>query len=190
MRLERVRAAVGQQTAKMNRLPAFDGVDENRIRLQIRLADAHDVLIDDAPRADVQMPHLGVPHLPFRQPDREARGVERGPRAVAEEGGEARFLRRGDGVVLGFAAAAEAIEDDENDERTLGHRKALDHIISAMKTRDEALALLHEYTKTDSLRKHALAVEQAMKACARKYAPDEDPVLWGMACLLHDFDYE
>src|SRR5213079_655196 len=36
----------------------------------------------------------------------------------------------------------------------------------------------------------ALAVEQAMKACARKYAPDEDPVRWGMAGLLHDFDYE
>ena len=59
-----------------------------------------------------------------------------------------------------------------------------------MKTRDEALALLHEYTKTDSLRKHALAVEQAMKACARKYAPGEDAVLWGMCGLLHDFDYE
>jgi putative nucleotidyltransferase with HDIG domain len=58
------------------------------------------------------------------------------------------------------------------------------------KTRDDALALLHEYTKTDSLRKHALAVEQAMKACARKYAPAEDPVRWGMAGLLHDFDYE
>jgi len=59
-----------------------------------------------------------------------------------------------------------------------------------VKTRDEALALLHEFTRTDSLRKHALAVEQAMKACARKYAPDEDPVRWGMAGLLHDFDYE
>jgi putative nucleotidyltransferase with HDIG domain len=58
------------------------------------------------------------------------------------------------------------------------------------KTRDEAIALLHQYTKTDSLRKHALAVEQAMKACARKYAPAEDPVKWGMAGLLHDFDYE
>ncbi len=58
------------------------------------------------------------------------------------------------------------------------------------KTRDDALALLHEYTRTDSLRKHALAVEQAMKACARKYAPDEDAVRWGMAGLLHDFDYE
>ena len=58
------------------------------------------------------------------------------------------------------------------------------------KTRDDALALLHQYTKSESLRKHALAVEQAMKACARKYAPDEDPVRWGMAGLLHDFDYE
>jgi len=59
-----------------------------------------------------------------------------------------------------------------------------------VKTRDEALALLHEYTKTDSLRKHALAVEHAMKACARKYAPDEDETLWGMTGMLHDFDYE
>ena len=58
------------------------------------------------------------------------------------------------------------------------------------KTREEALAILHQYTKTNSLRKHALAVEQAMKACARKYAPGEDPVRWGMAGLLHDFDYE
>jgi len=59
-----------------------------------------------------------------------------------------------------------------------------------MKSRQEALDLLHEFTKTDSLRKHALAVEQAMKACARKFAPDEDPERWGMAGLLHDFDYE
>jgi putative nucleotidyltransferase with HDIG domain len=59
-----------------------------------------------------------------------------------------------------------------------------------VRTRDEALALLHEFTKTDSLRKHALAVEHAMKACARKYAPDEDELLWGMTGLLHDFDYE
>jgi len=58
------------------------------------------------------------------------------------------------------------------------------------RTRDEALALLHEFTKSDSLRKHALAVEHAMKACARKYAPDQDPMHWGMTGLLHDFDYE
>jgi len=59
-----------------------------------------------------------------------------------------------------------------------------------VKTREDAIALLHQYTKSDSLRKHALAVEQAMKACARKYAPDEDPVRWGICGLLHDFDYE
>lgn len=59
-----------------------------------------------------------------------------------------------------------------------------------MKTRDDALALLHQYTKGDSLRKHALAVEQAMKACARKFAPNEDPQRWGICGLLHDFDYE
>lgn len=58
------------------------------------------------------------------------------------------------------------------------------------KTRDEALALLHRYTQSDSLRKHALAVEQAMKACARRFAPEEDEVRWGMCGLLHDFDYE
>jgi len=56
------------------------------------------------------------------------------------------------------------------------------------KTRDDAIELLHRYTKTDSLRKHALAVEQAMRACARKYGGDEN--LWGICGLLHDFDYE
>ena len=57
-----------------------------------------------------------------------------------------------------------------------------------MPTRDEALALLHEHTKTDQLRKHGLAVEAAMRAYARKYGEDEE--LWGIVGLLHDFDYE
>ncbi|MGB6122259.1 MAG: HAD family hydrolase, partial [Bacteroidota bacterium] len=43
--------------------------------------------------------------------------------------------------------------------------------------RDEALGLLHEYTKSDSLRKHALGVEAAMRAYARKYGEDEE--VWG-----------
>ena len=59
-----------------------------------------------------------------------------------------------------------------------------------MKSRDEALTVLYEFTRSDSLRKHALAVEKAMQACARKYAPEEDPVRWGICGLLHDFDYE
>jgi len=55
-------------------------------------------------------------------------------------------------------------------------------------TREEALALLHEYTDNENLRKHMYAVEAAMRAYARKYGEDED--LWGVTGLIHDFDYE
>ena len=57
-----------------------------------------------------------------------------------------------------------------------------------MPTRQEAFQLLTEYTKTESLISHALAVEAAMRAYARKYSQDEE--LWGIVGLLHDFDYE
>jgi len=60
-----------------------------------------------------------------------------------------------------------------------------------MPDRDEAWELLCEYTKGDSLRKHAVAVETAMRACAGRYgAPDADVDEWGLVGLLHDFDYE
>lgn len=55
-------------------------------------------------------------------------------------------------------------------------------------SRSDALALMHEYTASDSLRKHMLAVEAAMRAYAAKF--DEDPERWGLAGLIHDFDYE
>ena len=55
-------------------------------------------------------------------------------------------------------------------------------------TREEALSLLFEYTKTESLRKHALAVEAMMRAYARRFNESEEE--WGIAGLLHDFDYE
>lgn len=55
-------------------------------------------------------------------------------------------------------------------------------------TRQEAFDLLCTYTKTDPLRKHALAVEAAMTAYARKLGEDEE--LWSVVGLLHDFDYE
>jgi putative nucleotidyltransferase with HDIG domain len=55
-------------------------------------------------------------------------------------------------------------------------------------TRDEALALMHEYTASDALRKHMYAVEIAMRAMAEREG--EDPDTWGLVGLLHDFDYE
>lgn len=54
--------------------------------------------------------------------------------------------------------------------------------------RSGTLALLHEYTKSESLRKHALAVETAMRAYAKKFSADEE--VWGITGLIHDFDYE
>ena len=54
--------------------------------------------------------------------------------------------------------------------------------------RDQALAILHEYTETESLRKHAYSVEAAMRAYAKKYNENEE--LWGSVGLIHDFDYE
>lgn len=55
-------------------------------------------------------------------------------------------------------------------------------------TRDEGWQLLCEYCPTDSVRKHGLAVEAAMRHYARHFGADEE--VWGLAGLLHDFDYE
>ena len=59
---------------------------------------------------------------------------------------------------------------------------------SELPSRDAALALMHEYTASDSLRKHMYAVEAAMRAYAERHG--EDVERWGLAGLMHDFDYE
>jgi predicted hydrolase (HD superfamily) len=63
-------------------------------------------------------------------------------------------------------------------------------------TRESAWSLLTEFTQSESLRKHALAVEACMRACARKFGASSEGVsqdaenLWGVTGLIHDFDYE
>lgn len=54
--------------------------------------------------------------------------------------------------------------------------------------RDSAIALMHEYTASESLRKHMLSVEAAMRGYATRLG--ENPERWGLAGLMHDFDYE
>ncbi len=55
-------------------------------------------------------------------------------------------------------------------------------------TYPQALALMHEYTKNEALRKHMYAVESAMRAYAKRYGEDEER--WAIVGILHDFDYE
>jgi putative nucleotidyltransferase with HDIG domain len=55
-------------------------------------------------------------------------------------------------------------------------------------TREHAWTLLTEYTTSESLRKHALAVEAAVRGYARTFGEDEE--VWGVVALLHDFDYQ
>ena len=61
-------------------------------------------------------------------------------------------------------------------------------IVDTLPTRDSAWALLTEWTSSESLRKHALAVEASVRGYARLFGEDEEA--WGAVALLHDFDYE
>jgi predicted hydrolase (HD superfamily) len=59
-------------------------------------------------------------------------------------------------------------------------------------TRNDAWEILTEFTQSESLRKHALAVEACMRACARKFGDGsaQEENLWGVVGLIHDFDYD
>jgi predicted hydrolase (HD superfamily) len=60
--------------------------------------------------------------------------------------------------------------------------------LDTLPTREQAIALLHEWIQNPGLRKHCYAVEAAMRAYAPRY--DGDPERWGLTGLIHDFDWE
>jgi putative nucleotidyltransferase with HDIG domain len=72
--------------------------------------------------------------------------------------------------------------------RVLGIEASTRSRTMPLPTRADTLALVHEYTRSDSLRKHMLAVEAAMRAYAERFG--EDVERWGLVGLVHDFDYE
>jgi putative nucleotidyltransferase with HDIG domain len=69
-----------------------------------------------------------------------------------------------------------------------GLRRTVDSLSPVQPTREQAWETLTRYTESEALLRHALAVEAAVRAYARKFGEDEE--LWGVTALLHDFDYE
>jgi predicted hydrolase (HD superfamily) len=77
---------------------------------------------------------------------------------------------------------------DEGMRTTNAEHRSMTTTSPALPSREDALALLYEFTASDSLRKHMLAVEGAMRAYAERFGEEVDR--WGLAGLMHDFDYE
>src|SRR5581483_5017559 len=98
-------------------VPALEGGAKRLVLEELaaldRLVHAHEILEEDAPRPDGEVPDLGVPHLSRRQPDRLARRLQRRVRELAPEPVERRRARERDRVPRAGWGAAPADEDDE-----------------------------------------------------------------------------
>src|SRR5438874_708819 len=98
--------------------PALHQVDEQRLLEELpahdRRVNACDLLVDDPPRADVQVADFGISHQPVRQAHALARGVDERPGILLQEPRVIRRPRQRDGVGLALRAIPPAVEDDEH----------------------------------------------------------------------------
>ena len=142
----RVHATVGDETGDVQDAPAGSGRREGGLQGRARgkrsvchgIADAHEILRDHAPGADVEVPDLGVAHLPVGQPHRASGGAQRGVRPALPECIEDRRAREPHGVARPLGRAAEAVEHDERDR--CGHQPSSAARAIAAKPRGSRLA--------------------------------------------------
>ena len=121
MRLLRVHATIGEQSKKMQPALAhsrmFHCGQQHRVRKEFAVlnhqVDARDVHVHDAPGANVEMTHLAVAHLPFRQAHKRTAGMNQCVGILAQKAVIGWLARQRDGVRFGFGAVSPAIEDDQ-----------------------------------------------------------------------------
>jgi hypothetical protein len=113
----RVDAAVGHEAEQVDVAPTLERAAEGRILEERSVGDrpvhAHQVLVEDPPRADRQVADLGVPHLTGRQPDRLAGGLQGRVRILGPETVEDGGVREVDRVAGAGRRAAPPVEDDQ-----------------------------------------------------------------------------
>ena len=99
--------------------------EQHRMLEEIPVLDhqinARDVHVHNAPRANVEVPHFAVPHLPFRQSDIRPTGMNQSVGILAQQPIVSRLTRHGNSVGLGFGAIPPAVENDENQRFRSGH---------------------------------------------------------------------
>ena len=126
-----VHATVGYQSHQVHRATrrdrCVDRLDQNRVledrAVRDRTIDPGELLVDDATGTDVEVPDLGVAHLPLGQADREPAREKRGPRAPGEQRIKVGGMRKRDGVAGPGLGQAEPVHDDEDDGRARRHAR-------------------------------------------------------------------
>ena len=129
MLLPRVHAAVRHEPEQMqlaaSHARVLHGIDQHGMRKKLAVLnhqiDARDIHVHDAPRADVEVPNLAVPHLAFGQPNKRPRSVNQRVGIVAQQPVVSRLARKCNGVAFGFSAISPAVEDDKDERFRADH---------------------------------------------------------------------